>query len=124
MEFVVSALSVCSFIGDLFRYDFITRPDTVGCIRVLMYNLTTVEHITAIRNIIQHAGVRLWREAQNLDVEVWEFRKVLLEKSQPLKDYRTVLLQPIVSDGYAGVRSRIDDILHHVEDCRRTVMRT
>ena len=122
MEFVVSALSVCSFIGDLFRYDFITRADTVGCIRVLMYNLTTVEHITAIRNIIQHAGVRLWSEAQNLDAEVWEFRKVLLEKSQPLKDYRTVLLQPI--DGYAGVRSRVNDILGHVENCRRAVMRT
>ena len=61
MEYVVSALSICSFIGDLFRYDFITRPDTVGCIRVLMYNLTTVEHITAIHNIIQRAGVFLWR---------------------------------------------------------------
>jgi hypothetical protein len=124
MEFVVSALSVCSFIGDLFRYDFITRPNTVGCIRVLMYNLTTMEHITAIRNIIQHAGVHLWREAQNLDAEVWEFRKVLLEKSQPLKDYRTVLpvLRPI--DGNAGVRSRVDDILGHVENYRLAVRRT
>ena len=79
MEYVVSALSICSFIGDLFRYNFITRPDTVGCIRVLMYNLTTVEHITAIHNIIQHAGIFLWREAQDLDAEIWEFRKVLLE---------------------------------------------
>jgi hypothetical protein len=122
MEYVVSALSVCCFIGDLFRYNFISRPDTVGCIRVLMYNLTTVEHITAIRNIIQHAGVLLWREAQNLDAEVWEFRKVLLEKSKPLKDYRTVLSQPM--DGNAGVRSRVNDILGHVEDCRLAVRRT
>ena len=118
MEYVVSALSICSFIGDLFRYDFITRPDTVGCIRVLMYNLTTVEHITAIHNIIQPAGVSLWREAQDLDAEIWEFRKVLLEKSQPLKDYRTVLLQPIQVDGNAGVRSRVNDVLDQVEDCR------
>lgn len=122
MEYVVSALSVCSFIGDLFRYDFITRPDTVGCVRVLLYNLTTVEHITAIRNIIQHAGVPLWREAQNLDKEVWEFRKVLLNKTRPLKDYRTVLLQS--NDGNAGVRSRVDDILGYVEDCRLAVSRT
>lgn len=122
MEYVVSALSVCSFIGDLFRYSFITRPDTVGCIRVLMYNLTTVEHITAIRNIIQHAGVPLWCEAQNLDAEIAQFRKVLLEKSQPLKDYRTVLLRPI--DGNAGVRSRVNDILGHVEDFRLAVRRT
>lgn len=122
MEYVVSALSVCSFIGDLFRYDFITRPNTVGCIRILMYNLTTVEHITAIHNIVQHAGVPLWREAQNLDEEIREFRKVLLEKSQPLKDYRTVLLQPI--DGYAGVRSRVNDILGLVEDYRLAVGRT
>ena len=122
MEYVVSALSVCSFIGDLFRYDFITRPDTVGCIRVLMYNLTTVEHITAIHNILKHAGVHLWRQALNLDAEVCEFRKVLLEKSQPLKDYRTVLLQPI--DGNAGVKSRVNDIFNHVEDCCLAVRRT
>lgn len=61
----------------------------------------------------------MWREAVNLDEEVWEFRKVLLEKSQPLKDYRTVLLQPI--DGSVGVRSRVDEILGHVEDCRLAV---
>jgi hypothetical protein len=89
-----------------------------------MYNLTTVEHITAIRNIIQHAGVPLWREAQNLDAEIREFRKVLLERCQPLKDYRTVLLQPIQVDGNAGVRSRVNDILDHVEDCRLAVRRT
>jgi len=119
MEYVVSALSVCSFIGDLFRYDFITRPDTVGCIRVLMHNLTTVEHITAIRNIIKHAGVPLWRKAVNLDAEVCEFRKVLLEKSQSLKDYRTVLPHRI--DGNARVKSRVNEILGHVEDCLRAV---
>ena len=89
-----------------------------------MYNLTTVEHITAIRNIIQHAGVPLWREAQNLDAEVLEFQKVLLEKSQPLKDYRTVVLQPPAIDGSAGVRSRVDDILGYVEGCRLDVKRT
>jgi hypothetical protein len=87
-----------------------------------MYNLTTLEHITAIGNIIQHAGVPLWLEAQNLDAEILEFRKVLLEKSQPLKDYRTVLLHPI--DGNAGVRSRVNDILGRVEDCRLAVTRT
>ena len=124
MEYVASALSVCSFIGDLFRYDFITRPDTVGCIRVLMYNLTTVEHITAIHNIIQHAGIPLWRKAQNLDAEICEFRKVLLEKSQPLKDYRTVLLQPIQVDGNLGVRSRVSDIFSLVEACRLAVKQT
>ena len=119
MKYVVSALSVCSFIGDLFRYDFITRPDTVGCIRVLMHNLTTVEHITAIRNIIKHAGVPLWRQALNLEEEVSEFRKVLLEKSRPLKDYRTVL--PYRINGNARVKSRVNEILGHVEDCIRAV---
>ena len=89
-----------------------------------MYNLTTVEHITAIHNIIQHAGVFLWREAQDLDAEIWEFRKVLLKKFQPLKDYRTVLLQPIQVDGDAGVRSRINDILDQVEDCRLALRQT
>ena len=89
-----------------------------------MYNLTTVEHITAIHNIIQNAGVSLWRKAQNLDAEIWEFRKILLEKSQPLKDYRTVLLQPIQVDGNAGVRSRVNDILGQVEDCRLAVRQT
>ena len=61
--------------------------------------------------------VFLWREAQDLDAEIWEFRKVLLEKSQQLKDYRTVLLQPIQVDGNAGVGSRVNDILDQVEDC-------
>ena len=64
----------------------------------------------------------MWRKAQNLDAEVREFRKVLLKKSQPLKDYRTVLLQPI--DGNAGVRLRVNAILGHVEDCRLAVSRT
>ena len=64
----------------------------------------------------------MWRKAQNLDAEVREFRKVLLKKSQPLKDYRTVLLQPI--DGNAGVRSRVNAILGHVEDYRLAVSRT
>ena len=89
-----------------------------------MYNLTTVEHITAIHNIIQRAGVFLWREAQDLDAEIWEFRKVLLKKFQPLKDYRTVLLQPIQVDGNAGVRSRVNDILDQVEDCRLALRQT
>jgi len=57
----------------------------------------------------------------DLDAEVRDFRKVLLDKSQPLKDYRTVLsLQPI--GGNSGVRSSIDDILGHVEDCRLAVL--
>ena len=89
-----------------------------------MYNLTTVEHITAIHNIIQNAGVSLWRKAQDLDAEIWEFGKIFLEKSQPLKDYRTVLLQPIQVDGNAGVRSRVNDILGQVEDCRLAVRQT
>jgi hypothetical protein len=85
-----------------------------------MHNLTTVEHITAIRNIIKHAGLPLWRQAINLDAEAWEFRKVLLEKSQSLKDYRTVLLKSI--DGKnVGVRSRVNEILGYVEDCRLAV---
>ena len=92
----------------------------MGCVRVLMDNLTTVEHLTAIYNIIEHAGVPLWQQAQNLDKEVREFQKVLLDKSQPLKDYRTVLLQP--TDGNRGVRSRVDGILGHVENCRLAVV--
>lgn len=120
LKYVVSALSICSFIGDLFRYKFINRPDTVSCIRILMQNLATVEHVTAISNIIKHAEVPLWRESLNLDVEVQEFGKVLLEKSKPLKDFRTVLLQRIV--GSARVRSKVDDILGYVEDCRLVVV--
>ena len=83
-----------------------------------MHNLTTVEHITAIRNIITHAGISLWRRAVNLDTEVWQFRKVLLEKSRPLKAYRTVL--PHTID--AGVRARVNEIIVYVEDCRLAVM--
>ncbi|KAF8812043.1 hypothetical protein BYT27DRAFT_7088129, partial [Phlegmacium glaucopus] len=71
--YVVSALSVCCFIGDLFRYKFISRPDTVGCIRVIIHCLTTLEHVDAIYNIIKHAGVALRREAKILDGEVSEF---------------------------------------------------
>lgn len=121
-EYVASALSICSLIGDLFRYNFITRPHTVGCIRVLIHNLTTVEHIRAIDNIIRHAGVPLWREAVNLDTEVHEFRKNLMKACQLLKDYRTVLLQPVEDRSNAGVKSKVDAIINYVEGCRAVVV--
>lgn len=92
----------------------------MGCVRVLIHNLTTVEHLTAIHNIFKHAGVPFWQQAQNLDKEVWDFQELLLEKSQPLKDYRSVLLQPI--GGNMEVKSRVNDILSHVENCRLAVV--
>ena len=58
----------------------------------------------------------------NLDTEVKDFRMVLMEKSQPLKDFRTVLLK-VNTKGNVGVRSKIDEILTFVENCRLAVVK-
>lgn len=87
-----------------------------------MYNLTTLEHLTAIRTIINHAGLPLWRQALDLDAEVTEFRRVLTESAKPLKDYRTVLMDPKPRNGNAEVKLRVEAIHDYVQECRLTVI--
>jgi hypothetical protein len=99
LSYVTSALHLCSFIGDLYAEKLLSRTDTVGCVRIIFYNLSLVEHITAVENILKRAGTALWKEASfpisnsatrvdNLDRELGEFEVQMRRALRVVQDHR------------------------------------
>ncbi|KAJ4482511.1 hypothetical protein J3R30DRAFT_3460160 [Lentinula aciculospora] len=59
-EYVTSATRLAAFIGDLFTFDLIRVQHIKMCLNILVHELTSLEHITAISVLIDHAGERFW----------------------------------------------------------------
>jgi len=120
ITYVVSALCLCSFIGDLYHENFLRRSDTIGCVRIILHNLALVEHLTAINAILRRAGTRLWHEAgENLDREVEEFRKEMVKAAKKVQDHRFVLTNRAPMRG--TVKAKIEALVRYVYECKRFV---
>ena len=87
MAYVSSALALSKFIGELYNYGFLPRTQTIGCVRVLLKNVKSIEHVQAIHAIISHAGIRLWQGSE----EVKEFIKFLFGCTVAVKDNASVM---------------------------------
>ncbi|KAJ3894866.1 hypothetical protein GG344DRAFT_73716 [Lentinula edodes] len=59
-EYVASATRLVAFIGDLFTLGLIRVQHIKMCLNILVHELTSLEHITAISVLIDHAGPRFW----------------------------------------------------------------
>ena len=87
VAYVSSALALSKFIGELYNHGFLPRTQTIGCVRVLLKNVKSIEHVQAIHAIISHAGIRLWQGSQ----EVKEFIKFLFGCTVGVKDNASVM---------------------------------
>lgn len=86
--YVSSALALSKFIGELYTHGFLRRTQTIGCVRVLLKNVKSIEHVQAIHAIISYAGIRLWRGSEE---EVKEFIKFLFGCTIGVKDNASVM---------------------------------
>lgn len=86
--YVSSALGLSKFIGELYNHGFLARTQTIGCVRVLLKNVKSIEHVQAIHAVISHAGIRLWRGGFE---EVKEFIKFLFGCTVGVKDNASVM---------------------------------
>lgn len=86
--YVSSALALSKFIGELYNHGFLPRTQTIGCVRVLLKNVKSIEHVQAIHAIISYAGIRLWRGSEE---EVKEFIKFLFGCTIGVKDNASVM---------------------------------
>ncbi|KAF5367325.1 hypothetical protein D9757_010110 [Collybiopsis confluens] len=59
-EYVASANWLAAFIGSLFTFDLIHVQHIKWCLSILVHELSSLEHITAISTLIEHAGPELW----------------------------------------------------------------
>ncbi|KDR82462.1 hypothetical protein GALMADRAFT_220470 [Galerina marginata CBS 339.88] len=92
-QFVLSSLAHCNFIGCLYKAHFISRTDTIGCVRVLFQNTSVIEHLVAVRHIIFQAGMQLWRESDDPEAEMKEFTGHLVNAAKGIPCDRAVLPQ-------------------------------
>jgi hypothetical protein len=59
-EYVASATWLTAFIGSLFTFDLIRVQHIKMCLSILVHELCSLEHITAISVLIKYAGPNLW----------------------------------------------------------------
>ncbi|KDQ26034.1 hypothetical protein PLEOSDRAFT_160634 [Pleurotus ostreatus PC15] len=59
-SYVMSAIYLTSFMGDLFKCGLLLAGPTMGCLRVLLRNTVSLEHLEAIRTFLIQAGKGLW----------------------------------------------------------------
>ncbi|PPQ73239.1 hypothetical protein CVT24_009950 [Panaeolus cyanescens] len=115
-----SALMLSSFVGDLFRHKFLHRSEVVACVRVLLQNMTLFEHITAIYNILSHAGVMMWQETNNAPAEKSDFFNHLSHRSKMVKDSRVLICPSPLPRGTIEVaESRVKAPVHDPIICSR-----
>lgn len=60
-SYLSSALSLTTFVGDLYAQGLLPRSAIHHCISVLVSELNAIEHIQAIHLLLLHANARLWR---------------------------------------------------------------
>jgi len=60
-SYLSSALSLTTFVGDLYAQGLLPRSAIHHCISVLVSELSAIEHIRAIQLLLLHANARLWR---------------------------------------------------------------
>jgi hypothetical protein len=140
LSYVTSALHLCSFLGDLYAEKLLSRTDTIGCVRIILFNLSIVDHITAIGNILKRAGTALWKEASftvpgygcienNLEREVYEFEEQMRRAMYVVQDHR-YLFAALRTDEPPGKRSaplngvvkrKVESLIRYVRECRRFV---
>ncbi|KDQ62072.1 hypothetical protein JAAARDRAFT_65895 [Jaapia argillacea MUCL 33604] len=61
LSHVRSAVCLAAFIGDLHNLRVVTSQQAHQCLRLLLTELTTLEHIHAIHELITHATDKLWK---------------------------------------------------------------
>ncbi|KAG7088825.1 hypothetical protein E1B28_012781 [Marasmius oreades] len=59
-EYVHTATTFLHFIGDLFSMGILTKENISMCLSVLAHELVSIEHIEAIRTLIESAQVEFW----------------------------------------------------------------
>ncbi|KAF9488933.1 hypothetical protein BDN71DRAFT_398254 [Pleurotus eryngii] len=59
-SYVSSAIHLTAFIGDLFRMGLLRAEPTMDCLRVLLRNTVSLEHLEAMRSLLMKAGKCLW----------------------------------------------------------------
>ncbi|KAK7054401.1 hypothetical protein VNI00_003595 [Paramarasmius palmivorus] len=79
-ELLASAISITSFIGDMFAHDLYPKTQICVCISVIVHELYSVEHLEALRVLIEHSQAGFWcvtdNSGQMLPIEGM-FRKFL-----------------------------------------------
>jgi len=118
-EYVVSATWLIAFIGDLFNFDLIRVQHIKLCFSILVHELSSLEHITAISVLINHAGPQFWcypgGMASHMPMAMTKepsremihmFLKSFLPKTVMLQNGSSVLARTVV----AGTREKEDKV--------------
>ncbi|KZT28779.1 hypothetical protein NEOLEDRAFT_1167288 [Neolentinus lepideus HHB14362 ss-1] len=61
---LASANRLLEFIADLYEEELITQSDLWKMVRQLMNNINVIEHVRALRLILDHRGQSLWEESR------------------------------------------------------------
>ncbi|KAF9521632.1 hypothetical protein CPB83DRAFT_865374 [Crepidotus variabilis] len=145
LSHVKYSLRLCSFIGDLYQACLLSRLDTIGCVRILLFNMAMVEHLTGIENILKRAGPKLWKESMYaspslgatsfasanscnspselcwsiLDWEVREFENQIRSARGRVQDNQFLLRDNEHNKIEGGVRRKVDGLIRYAWECCR-----
>jgi hypothetical protein len=116
---VSSALSLCNFIGVLYRLHFLERTDIQACIRILMDDMSVLEHLCATRNILLHAGTRYWEDAGlRFDDEARALGTELVQFSKRLGLTYNKAVLPLKDLPFQTVGEGVGFIVEHIKECK------
>ncbi|KAF4589934.1 hypothetical protein EYR38_009229 [Pleurotus pulmonarius] len=103
--YVRSAMHLTSFIGDLFKRGLLLAGTTMGCMRVLLRNTVSCEHLEALRNFVLQAGKGLWftspsecisgrRSVELGRLVILEFKNDVLSQVKKMNEMSGILRTP------------------------------
>ena len=98
---------------------------------MILYNLSLVDHITAIEKILRRAGTALWRESttvggiENLDKEMEDFEAQMWRVLQNAQYYRFLMAEGGESGDLGSVagivEGKVEGLVRFVRQCRKFV---
>ncbi|KIY52429.1 hypothetical protein FISHEDRAFT_69848 [Fistulina hepatica ATCC 64428] len=114
-QYIDSATRLASFVGQLHAYTIISPDMVQNCFTLLLSGLETYHHLTAIRNLLIHAGGTFWSE-----------RAVATRSTTPVHCFVAVLQNAVDILTATNSATDRDNILRRAEaitDIVRTAMK-
>jgi len=111
------ALEHCKLLGSLYRKDFLDRTDVAYCVGILLKFTTTLEHLTALSNLLFQAGTRLWRDCTDRQTEINTLRKCVVEAAEGIVCDRALFLNTLAlkttKATVVHILSQLDEYLNY-----------
>ncbi|KIM78422.1 hypothetical protein PILCRDRAFT_824303 [Piloderma croceum F 1598] len=118
ISYLSSALSLTTFVGDLYAQGLLPRSSIHHCISILVAELNAIEHIHAIHLLVLHANSRLWR-GKDANKAIKDFVASFTQRASCMGDDASVMGNPFKKSELRAWVKEITDMLNRWQVPRR-----